>query len=62
MQGQMTAGVESTVMTLINQHIQAYAGTIHGFTLKNMLDNGAPIEDLCEAAGIPFEEEDEEDV
>ena len=43
----------------IQRQISTWRGTVHGQTLKNMYDNGASYESICEAAGIDYEEYEE---
>lgn len=45
----------------IEDHIRQWDGTIHGQCIKNMWDNGTSYEGICEAAGIDYEEYQEED-
>ncbi len=53
----------SRIREQIKDHIRMWDGTVHGQMIKNMLDNGADLESICEAAGIDYDEsEDEEDV
>lgn len=39
----------------IEQHIAQWDGTVHGFCIKNMWENGADYESICEAANIDIE-------
>lgn len=40
----------------IEQHIAQWDGTVHGFCIKNMWENGADYESICEAANIDIED------
>ena len=40
----------------IERHISTWHGTVHGFAIKNMYENGASYESICEAAGIDIED------
>lgn len=40
----------------IERHIDAWEGTIHGQSIKNMYENGSDYESICEMAGIDYEE------
>ena len=40
----------------IEQHIAQWDGTVHGYCIKNMWENGADYESICEAANIDIEE------
>lgn len=44
----------------IKDHIRAWDGTVHGQTIKNMYENGSEYEGICEAAGIDYEDYEEE--
>ena len=40
----------------IEQHIAQWDGTVHGICIKNMWENGADYESICEAANIDIED------
>lgn len=40
----------------IERRISIWDGTVHGYELKNMYENGADYEDICEVAGIEYED------
>jgi hypothetical protein len=40
----------------IERRISIWDGTVHGYELKNMYDNEADYEDICEVAGIDYED------
>lgn len=40
----------------IEQHIAQWDGTVHGYCIKNMWENGADYESICEAANIDIED------
>lgn len=44
----------------IEDHIRAWDGTVHGQAIKNMYENGSEYEGICEAAGIDYEDYEEE--
>lgn len=44
----------------IEQMIRIWDGTIHGQTIKNMYENGADYESICDVAGIDYEDYREE--
>ena len=41
----------------IETFIRQWDGTILGYQVKNMLDNGTDLETICEATGIEYEED-----
>ena len=41
----------------IQSFINQYNGTIIGYEVKNMLDNGTDLESICDYAEIPYDEE-----
>ena len=44
----------------IQRQISIWRGTVNGQALKNMYDNGADYESICEVSGINYEEYAEE--
>lgn len=44
----------------IEEHIRMWDGTIHGYCIKNMYENGSDYESICEAADIDIEDYEEE--
>ena len=42
----------------INKFIQQYDGTIIGYEVKNMLDNGTDLDKICEYADISYDLEE----
>lgn len=44
----------------IERQIDAWDGTIHGRTIKNMYENGSDYESICEVMQIDYEDYDEE--
>lgn len=44
----------------IENMIRVWDGTIHGQTIRNMYNNGSGYENICEVAGIDYEEYEEE--
>lgn len=40
----------------IQEHISRWNGTVHGYCIKNMWENGADYESICEAANIDIED------
>lgn len=44
----------------IEKQIDLWWGTIHGYQLKNMYENGTDYESICEIAGIDYEDYEEE--
>lgn len=40
----------------IEQHIAQWDGTVNGFCIKNMWENGSDYESICEAANIDIED------
>jgi len=44
----------------IESHIRQWDGTIHGYCVKNMYENGADYESICEFTGIDYDDYCEE--
>lgn len=44
----------------IERQIDAWDGTIHGQTIKNMYENGSDYESICDVLGIDIEDYEEE--
>ena len=44
----------------IERLIDAWDGTIHGQTIKNMYENGSGYESICEVADIDYKDYEEE--
>ena len=42
----------------IERQIDMWDGTIHGYQIKNMYENGTDYESICEFAGIDYEDYD----
>lgn len=40
----------------IQSVIDQWDGTIYGYQLKNMVDNGTDLESVCDFAGIDYED------
>lgn len=40
----------------IEQHIAQWDGTVHGYCIKNMWENGVDYESICEEANIDIED------
>lgn len=45
---------------VIEEHISVWSGTAHGQSIRNMYENGTSYEGICEAAGIDYEDYEEE--
>lgn len=46
----------------IESHIRQWDGTIHGYTIKNMYENGCDYEDICEVIGLNYKDYEEETI
>lgn len=44
----------------IERQISAWSGTVHGQAIKNMYENGAEYDGICELMGIDYEDYEEE--
>lgn len=51
----MTDRSNTRLNEAIEQHIAQWDGTVYGFCIKNMWENGADYESICEAANIDIE-------
>lgn len=40
----------------IEEHISQWEGTIHGYCIKNMYENGTDYESICSAADIDYDD------
>lgn len=49
-----------TLNDVIERHIDAWDGTIHGQMVKNMCENGTSYESICEAMNIDYDDYEEE--
>lgn len=52
----MTDRSNARLNEAIEQHIAQWNGTVHGYCIKNMWENGADYESICDAANIDIED------